>query len=718
MKQTLLERARQIWRRYNAYLPEGLRNYIIRKRRDQKARSLSYLSDLKGLNLKSEDMTFERSYSRPKDRQNGKSGEISQAPKKAETIKKVQPTDEEQRARGMGDDPNTRINLSFGYLSGLVRWLAESDYEVMTYNDLAGPFEHGAEGEEFSQWIAAATERGAKSVLLQYDVDARPDITGALMKVHMECGIPGNAMIFRKKMFDWKLRRHGIAEIDEAYQLDLDLLEQFQKSGGLVGYHCNAFERAGGNMERAIEIFHEDVAALRQHLDIKFFSMHGGFVGPDGSCNALMNIQPYLESLDLTWVHNGHSIYFHSNWADGGACNPPYRNESSDPLDFILSSATGQRTRLLFHPQNYYDFTNSHFDYPVLHDTKWVQETRKLVKAGDFNDKQYWAGRYQEARESIDTYKALLEASADEQPVFVNGMSRSGTTLLVSMFDAHPEGAMAYESYPHYLYLPSDDGVLTVEEFIYVYQTLMNYSDNENEAFKLLDRAPIRNLRLFAAVTSWTGMSLRETGELLRAYLVDHHRIPDAREALKIVAASARYKVKAEGARFWGSKCQGNFQDYFDLWPQARIIYIMRNGLDILASQKTNGAFNPDPEKLGKSWRDNYKNFIAFQDRHPDYNMTLVNYEKLVSNPEASCQAMCEAIDFNYHPMMIRQNEVETTLVKQPRGQLSVDRVQQPIDTSSIGRWREILSQQEIDAFLKGCGGTDMFEKYGLEWEL
>lgn len=616
---------------------------------------------------------------------------------------------------GMADYPTTRPSLAFDYLSGLVRWLASSDYRLISYADL-GAIQHGEEGPEFQNWIAKAKKGGEKAVLLHYDVDARPDVTHALLKTHIECRVPANVMIFRRKIFDWKLKRDGVIEFDESYKIDMELLDRFQKIGGVVGYHCNAFDLSGGDTERAIEIFHEDIAELRKNLDIRFFSMHGGLVTPDGMSNSRLNVEPHLEALGLQWVHNGHSVYFHSNWADGSASNPRYRNECSSPLDFLLSTKAGERCRLLFHPQYYNDFSNSRFDFPILQDQKWVAETVSEVSGKkSFNGKKYWAGRMAEAKASTERFEKLYKPEGREEPVFINGMSRSGTTLLVSMFDAHPEGAMAYESYPRYLHAPSDNGVLTAEEYMYAYQTLMNYPDNV--AFQLLDRPPLRNLMRFAAVNSWTGMSTAETGELLRTYLIEHYRVADAQEALKIVAASARYKLRKQGASFWGSKCQGNFDDYIALWPKARLIYILRNGLDILASQKTTGAFNPIAETLGRNWRQNYERFSAFAAQNPNVSTCLVQYEKLVSSPEEAARDMCEAIGLPFHSQMIRQHEIKTTLAENPRGQLSAERVQQPIDTSSINRWKTILTSQEVEEFLKGCGGTELFERFGLDWE-
>ena len=620
---------------------------------------------------------------------------------------------EARAADGMKDYPTTRPHLAFDYMAGMIRWLGSSEYRVISYLDLDLPRTPDEATDEFRAWISEAEVRGERAVLLQYDVDARPDITWELLGTHIEHRVPANVMIFRRKIFDWKLKREGVVEFDE-YELDYAVLEAFQNAGGVVGYHCNAFDQAGGDEARALDIFADDVAELRKHFDIRVMSMHGGHVTPEGKCNATLPVGPLLDELGLAWVHNGQSVCFHANWADGSASNPRYRTESGNPLDFIVSANPGQRIRLLFHPQYYNDHTDSRFDYPILHDAAWVKRTVDAVALGSYDGAADWASREAGTRASIAKADELFTPDRPEQPVFINGLSRSGTTLLVSLFDAHPDGAMAYESYPRYLYVPSDDGVLTAEEFIYTYQALINY--DENEAFRLLNRPPLRNLMRFAAVTSWTGMTTQETGELLRAYLTKYHRITDAVEALKVVAATARYKVRAENASFWGTKCQANFDDYFALWPDAKLVYIVRNGLDILASQMTKGAFNPDPRKLGKQWRDHHERLRTYRDQHPDRTIDLVVYEQLAHEPGSTMRALCGRIGVPFHEQMVRQHEVESTLAKKPRGQLSADRVQQPIDTSSIGRWREILSDDDVAAFLEGCGDTTLFEMYGMDW--
>ena len=66
---------------------------------------------------------------------------------------------------GMRDYPNTRPHLSMDYLAGLVRWLAQSDYKVMSYRALAAPIRVDDEEVEFEHWIESAVTRNEKAVL-------------------------------------------------------------------------------------------------------------------------------------------------------------------------------------------------------------------------------------------------------------------------------------------------------------------------------------------------------------------------------------------------------------------------------------------------------------------------------------------------------------------------------------------------------------------------
>jgi len=610
---------------------------------------------------------------------------------------------------------NLTPTLPKGYLEGFLRWLKESDYTTLTYDDLIFPPKLGKEGEEFTAWINQAMEKQEKGILIQYDMDKRSDINHHFLRYQIELGLPSSIMIFRERVSDMYVRDEGRLVHDHNYIPDFKLYEEFQKIGGVIGYHCNAFEHALKDTDQAVEIFRKDIEYLRQHLDLKYFSMHGGVVDSNGMSNSALPVEAIVDELDLTWVHNsnkGYSIYFHRNLADGGLSSMNYRRECSDLAPFVAATQTGERSRILIHPQYYAEDANDQFEIPVISDYQWVKDTQEAIKKPGFTWDQYWTDRFNTLEETCDDYSSLMNDVETHSPVFINGMSRSGTTLLVSILDAHPDGAMAYESYPHYIMREFNGAYYGREEYLYAAEVLVNLP--ENDAFSLMKERGLDRLITFAAVSTWTGMTLPQVGHLLRAYAVRKKSLVETTsDALDLIAGTGQFKIENFGGKFWGTKADGNFQEYFDKFPKASLIYIQRDGLDILASQMTKGAFNPDAEKLGRSWKQSFENANAFVSNSGYETCAMVKYEALALDPESTMRSVCEKIGIPFHPQMVKQYEADSTMTKNPRGQLSAERVQQPIDTSSIGRWRDFLSETDIENFLRGCGGKEFYESMG-----
>ena len=119
-----------------------------------------------------------------------------------------------------------------------------------------------------------------------------------------------------------------------------------------------------------------------------------------------------------------------------------------------------------------------------------------------------------------------------------------------------------------------------------------------------------------------------------------------------------------------------------------------------------------------KRWRQNFQNFQNFQKLNPDASCASIKYEDLVRSPEKVMRTLCNQIEIDYNPQMIHQYQLRNTLVQNPRGQLSVERIKQPIDEKSVDRWKRELSEDDISAFLEGCEDVQFFESHGYEWKL
>ena len=162
---------------------------------------------------------------------------------------------------------------------------------LITYDDLAWGDDYNFErnyAEEKQRWLkwraSGDIDPNKIYVLLQHDVDTRPERTIALLRHEQALGVPSNVMIFSRRIARRVLRDQGRLEYTP-YEIETGFLQQLQGQGFVIGYHSNAHEQSLFDIDKAQNIFANDVEALSQIFDIKYFSAHGGAPGPDGKNN-------------------------------------------------------------------------------------------------------------------------------------------------------------------------------------------------------------------------------------------------------------------------------------------------------------------------------------------------------------------------------------------------------------------------------------------------
>ena len=171
--------------------------------------------------------------------------------------------------------------------------------------------------------------------ILQHDADMFPDRTLDMMEKEKKHGLVSSSYFFR----------------DHAdpvpYELDLQRMKGLEADGFEMGYHQNAYERSGYELNQALKLVEEDVAFYREHFNLRSFVPHGGTPGPKGINN---NSLPQRDSLKpLLWAYNGKCILKHYTWSDGAM----KKRAPSDPREFVKNLRPGTRAMFLMHPQYY-----------------------------------------------------------------------------------------------------------------------------------------------------------------------------------------------------------------------------------------------------------------------------------------------------------------------------------------------------------------------------
>ncbi len=252
--------------------------------------------------------------------------------------------------------------LPLSYYVGLLDLLARDPrIEVITYADLPWGDDqdyrsrYPGEFDRWRQWLAGDPQRAHRIyVLLQHDLDSAPERTMAVLEAEALRGVRSTVMIFNRLVDRHRLMADGVVEL-LPYEVDHERLERMERELGFgVGYHCNAYEQAGWEIERAVDRFRADVAQLRRRYDIRVFSPHGGAPGPDSTNNHSIDPPPDLDP-PVRWVANRHTLRLAGSYSDGGLLDPLRDIEPRDLRAFVRTWQPGRRYRVITHPQYYGD---------------------------------------------------------------------------------------------------------------------------------------------------------------------------------------------------------------------------------------------------------------------------------------------------------------------------------------------------------------------------
>jgi O-antigen/teichoic acid export membrane protein len=264
--------------------------------------------------------------------------------------------------------------------------------------------------------------------------------------------------------------------------------------------------------------------------------------------------------------------------------------------------------------------------------------------------------------------------SSVDSPVFIVGMSRSGTTLLSRMLDSHSEIAILPETWMYVVL----DRLGCLEDFSDSWQASLFFNEVWKNLKSYRDPAASVLAREAAREVGYIGPTATVLEKLGRAY------------------------AKERNARIWGEKTPGHalwLPQIRTLFPQARILFVVRDPRDVLVSYDERwdeGARDTDYLVSTASLLKYYMTHLLHRPSFPPEQVRWVRYESLVSDPSAELEKICEFLGINYEPSMLafyhRHANVERDM---PDGEHHA-LLGRPATTEKIGRFREALSPSQI----------------------
>jgi hypothetical protein len=256
-----------------------------------------------------------------------------------------------------------------------------------------------------------------------------------------------------------------------------------------------------------------------------------------------------------------------------------------------------------------------------------------------------------------------------ENPIFIIGTERSGSNLLRLILNSHSNITI-----PHPPHLMRDFHNLEV-----LYGDLnieSNFNNLLNDCIRFVN----------AHFAPWP-------------YMVK-------KEDLQIYVALYEQYLKSKNKKRWGCKSTFMWQEIDKIVKShlaPKFIHLVRDPRDVAVSAKRSVFSKGHPYNLALLWNYEQSAIEKFKSHElNERNYLLVKYEDLTSNPKDTVEKIMKFLDENLEEKQFEffKTEEASELAGQSK---SWENVQRPIETKSIGQFKNLLRTRELEYIESVC---------------
>ncbi|MES2515230.1 MAG: sulfotransferase [Bacteroidota bacterium] len=270
---------------------------------------------------------------------------------------------------------------------------------------------------------------------------------------------------------------------------------------------------------------------------------------------------------------------------------------------------------------------------------------------------------------------------------FIVGIGRSGTTLLMSMLNAHP----SIQSTPE------------VNFYVFFYNAWKNKTTFVESDFEKVERyVQIFKRRKHSSGFDWSM-------DLFREHIKKHNAINFA-VIYRCFYRSFVYAgvVKEVTHNFDKNPINTLFlDDIVNALPDAKFVYLVRDPRANYLSRKEKTKARPadiylDPQR----WALYNEAAIKVVEKYKD-RFLILKYEDLVSDPESCLNKLAAFFNFKYDQNMLNfhsdvkeinlKNAINKPVASHPQAKEKYEKLSRPVNTDRLQVWKSRLTQQEID---------------------
>ena len=276
-----------------------------------------------------------------------------------------------------------------------------------------------------------------------------------------------------------------------------------------------------------------------------------------------------------------------------------------------------------------------------------------------------------------------------EQPLFICGHPKAGTSLVRAVFDSHPQLIVYPEETIFFRrYLPQAAGLdlpaqleLAERRLIHIFRWNRQQPAPDQEGFPDRDYSAISFEAVRQKMVELATEQHRHAGDILSAAILAFGQVSG-----QFNLQTRRWVEKSPYNEYYASQI-------FTWWPEARCIHILRDPRDNFVSYRRKHA-DWSAEFFAANWKRSTQAGIENRQRFGAGRYYLLRYEELTRSPEEQLGKLKDFLGIEWDTSLVSP----TRAGEQWRGNSMFSGAAnqfQNISAAPVGRWKEKLSPTE-----------------------
>lgn len=294
-----------------------------------------------------------------------------------------------------------------------------------------------------------------------------------------------------------------------------------------------------------------------------------------------------------------------------------------------------------------------------------------------------------------------------DKPIFICGHPKSGTTLLVSLLDSHPQ-MLVYPNETFFFrgFVPELRSRDLQEKVSLAQRYLLHFFNRENINEESAENDVSTRDQIFIDYAK----TCQEMVDEVNKYGIRHDG--DLLSAAVIAYASVHGKI-TEKTNYWIEKTPYNehfARSIFDWWPEAHCIHIVRDPRDnFLTYRRKHPGLSAEDFAIG--WNSSLEAGIKNQASYGEDRYLLIRYEDLTTQPEIYLPKVIAFLGIEDDQILW----IPTSNGEPWEGNSQFGDKFHGISDKPVGRWKKELDDESVEIIESISGKLMKVESYKVD---